>query len=48
LLPWEPSGAHQVSVEDLLSPDFGAIDESVGASIGENRSVFSPRDLPTP
>jgi predicted RNA-binding Zn-ribbon protein involved in translation (DUF1610 family) len=47
-LPWEPRGAPHVSVEDVLSPDFGTIDESVGASIGEHRSVFSPRDLPTP
>lgn len=48
LLPWERDATHAVAVEDLLSPDFGAIDESVVASIGENRSVFSPRDLQTP
>jgi FlaA1/EpsC-like NDP-sugar epimerase len=48
LLPQEPSGAHSVAVEDLLSPDFRAIDESVATVFGENRTVFSPRDLPTP
>jgi FlaA1/EpsC-like NDP-sugar epimerase len=48
LLPQEPSGAHSVAVEDLLSPDFRAIDESVATVFGDNRTVFSPRDLPTP
>jgi hypothetical protein len=32
----------------LPLPDLGTLDESVEASVIEDRSTFSPRNLPTP
>jgi hypothetical protein len=48
LLPQERLQGPEPGVLETLSPDLSAIDASVIASAADDRTAFSPRDLPTP
>ena len=47
LVPLELKGVERAPLEDHSSPDLGAIDNLIKASVEARRSVFTPRDLPT-